>query len=99
MQARVTRITASVGSTMAASGTVSIRTSLARYITVARIDLLRIAGSSRPVLLVGDVLHPVDGLAALLLLDGDVGHGGRGAGPVPVLLAGGEPDHVARPEF
>ena len=39
MQARVTRITASVGSTMAASGTFSIRTSWALYMTVARIGL------------------------------------------------------------
>src|SRR3954471_10346087 len=57
------------------------------------------APASRPVLLVADLLHPVDGLAALLFLDRDVGHAGGGRGAVPVLLAGCEPDHVARPDL
>jgi hypothetical protein len=39
MQALVTRMIASVGSTMAGSGTFSTRTSWALYMTVARIDL------------------------------------------------------------
>ena len=47
------------------------------------------------VLFVADVLHPVDYFAVLLFLDGDVGHGRRWRGAVPVLLAGGEPDDVA----
>src|SRR3954447_6889439 len=60
--------------------------------------------SSRPdvspaVLLVGDVLHPVDGLAVELLLNGDVTHPRAGRGSVPVLLAGWKPDHVPRPDL
>src|SRR4051812_29125413 len=61
-------------------------------------------GSSRvevspAVLLIGDVLHPVDGLAVALLLNGDMTHPRAGRGPVPVLLAGWKPDHVTRPDF
>src|SRR5215212_1009827 len=41
IHARVTRTSASVGSTMRASGTVSTRTSCAPYITVARIQYLQ----------------------------------------------------------
>src|SRR5688500_11980145 len=47
MQARVTRTTASVGSTMLASGTVSTRTSPAPYFTVARIGALRVERERR----------------------------------------------------
>ena len=36
------------------------------------------------------------GLAVLLLLNRDVGHPLVGPRPVPVFLAGREPDHVAR---
>jgi hypothetical protein len=45
-------------------------------------------------LFVADLFHPVDGLAVELFLNGDVGHGGGGRGPVPMLLAGREPDDV-----
>src|SRR3954451_7267260 len=38
-------------------------------------------------------------LAVLLLLDGDVAHGGRGRRAVPVLLARLEPDHVPPPDI
>src|SRR5580692_190236 len=47
------------------------------------------------ILLVGDLLHPVDHLAVLPFLNGYVRHRGRRSGPVPVLLAGGEPHHIA----
>ncbi len=40
------------------------------------------------VLLVTDVLHPIDHLAVFLFLDGDVRHGRGWRSPVPVLLAG-----------
>src|SRR5437867_10587243 len=50
--------------------------------------------SSPPILLVADLFHPVDGLAVELFLNGDVRHGRGRRGPVPVLLAGREPDHV-----
>src|SRR5438128_2729251 len=53
------------------------------------------AAGSPAILRVAHVLHPLDDLAVLLLLDGDVRHGGGGGGSVPVLFAGREPDHVA----
>src|SRR5437870_7101170 len=42
---------------------------------------------------------PVDHLTVLLFLNGDVRHRGRRRSPVPMLLTGGEPDHIARPNF
>src|SRR5581483_2156589 len=53
-------------------------------------------GTASPssVLLVGDVLEPVDRLAIELLLHGDVRHGRAGRGAVPVLFAGGKPHDV-----
>jgi nicotinamidase-related amidase len=51
------------------------------------------------VLLVADVLEPVDGLAVELFLDGDVGHRRRRGAAVPMLFAGREPDHVAGTDF
>src|SRR5258706_8266442 len=50
--------------------------------------------SSAGVLLVADLLHPLDDLAVEPLLDRDVGHGRGRSRAVPVLLAGREPDHV-----
>src|SRR5437667_11574607 len=52
------------------------------------------APSSAVVLLVGDLLHPVDGLAVEPLLNGDVCHGRGRGGAMPMLLARREPDHV-----
>src|SRR5206468_15769 len=49
------------------------------------------------VLFVADLFHPLDDFTVELLLNGDVRHGGRGRGAMPMLLAGGKPDHVARP--
>ena len=46
------------------------------------------------VLLVGDVLHPIDHLAVLLLLNGDVRHARRRRRAMPVLLAGRKPDYI-----
>src|SRR5579864_4864800 len=51
------------------------------------------------ILLVGDLLQPLDDLAVELFLDGDVGHRRGRRRPVPVLLAGREPDHVAGPDL
>src|SRR5689334_16979337 len=49
------------------------------------------------VLLVADVLAPLDGAAVLAgRVDGDVRHQARCRSPVPVLLAGLEQDAVAR---
>src|SRR5579883_2046660 len=49
------------------------------------------------VLLVGDLLHPLDHLAVERFLDGNVRHGGGWGRSVPVLLARREPNHVAWP--
>src|SRR5690242_10652919 len=48
------------------------------------------AGMSRlpAVLIVSDVLHPIDDLAIELFLNRDVGHGSAGSGAMPVFLAG-----------
>src|ERR1700683_698631 len=51
------------------------------------------------VLFVADLFHPVDNLTVLLFLNGDVRHGRGGRGPMPVLLARREPDHVTRPDL
>src|SRR5437667_1017789 len=48
-----------------------------------------------PILFVADSLHPVSGLAVEPFLDGDVRHGRRRRGAVPVFLARRERDHVA----
>src|SRR3954451_611280 len=54
---------------------------------------------SRPVLVVTHLFHPVDNLTVEVFLNGDVCHGRSWCAPVPVLLAGREPDHVTRPDF
>src|SRR5215831_15828742 len=54
---------------------------------------------SPPVLLLADLLHPLNRLAVNPLLDGDVRHGGGRRGPVPVLLARREPHHIPGPDL
>src|SRR5690348_16432290 len=49
---------------------------------------------SPPILLVADLLHPIDRRAVELFLDGDVAHGRGRRGAVPMLLAGRDPDHI-----
>src|ERR1700682_5022695 len=51
------------------------------------------------VLLVRDVLEPVDVVAVEMLLQGDVHHVGVGSGAVPVLFGGRDPDRVAGPDL
>src|SRR4051812_15478309 len=51
------------------------------------------------VLLVGDLLHPLDNLAIEVFLDGEVGHRGRRRRAMPVSLARRDPDHVSWPDF
>src|ERR1700744_2060494 len=51
------------------------------------------------ILVVRDLLHPVDDLAVQRFLNGDVGHRGGGRGAVPVLLTRREPDHIAAANF
>src|SRR5437868_6959029 len=61
---------------------------------------LALASSARGcVLLVRDLLHPLDDLAVQVLLDSEVGHGGRGGGAMPVPFARWNPDHVAGPDL
>jgi hypothetical protein len=51
------------------------------------------------VLLFTHVFHPVDGLAVQRFLNGDMCHCRPGRCPMPMLLTGRKPDHVARPDF
>ena len=53
------------------------------------------ARTSPAVLLVCNLLHPVDDLAVVLLLDGNVRHGRGGRRAVPMLFSRREPDHIA----
>src|SRR5207247_5099411 len=104
MAARVTTTRASVGSIRRASGTVSIWTSPAPNITVACIVCLTPVSSGLRVaesliLFVANLFHPVGGLPVELFLNGDVRHGRRCSGAVPMLLTRWEPDHVPRPNL
>src|SRR5262245_26838733 len=56
-------------------------------------------GASLSVLLVGDLLHPVDGLAVQPFLNCGVRHRRRRARAVPVLFVRRKPDHVALPKL
>ena len=56
-------------------------------------------GSSALVLLVADLLHPIDRLSVERLLDGDVGHGGGWGGAMPMLLARREDHDIAGANF
>src|SRR5882724_11368188 len=60
---------------------------------------LKIATESLAVLLVGNLLHPVDHPPILLFLNSDVRHGSGLSCAMPVLLAGREPDHVTGLDF
>src|SRR4051812_36903790 len=97
MHARVTRITASVGCSMAESATFSIRTSHLLCMIVAlmavRSVLVRCA-----VLLVRDRFHPVDDLSVFRFLNRDVRHCGVGHRAMPMLLARRAPHHVSGPD-
>ena len=50
------------------------------------------------VLLITNLLHPFNGFAIELFLDGEVGHGGGCRSAVPVFFAGWKPDDVAGPD-
>ena len=52
-----------------------------------------------PVLFVADLFHPVDNFPVELFLNGDVRHCRGRRSPMPVLLAGREPDHIAGPDL
>src|SRR4051794_12993856 len=103
MQARMMRMTASVGCWTVASGTSAIRTSCAFGMMVARIigfSILGVrAGARGKVFIVGDMLHPGHGRAVQRLLDSDVGHGAGRCGAVPVLPVGRTPELVAGVEL
>lgn len=52
-----------------------------------------------PILLVANVLQPVDRFAVELFFDGEVRDGRRRGGVVPMFFAGREPDEVAGMDF
>src|SRR3954454_10797582 len=96
---------ASLGSLIWESGTFSTRTSPAPYMTVARIWTRSFQVSLKPlnfsaaILVIRNMLHPINGLAVELFLDGDVAHGRRRRSAVPVLLTWREPDDIAGPDL
>src|SRR5258706_7316540 len=51
------------------------------------------------IVLVGHLLHPGDVLSIERFLNGDVGHGCRRGGAVPMPVVGRAPDDVARPDL
>ncbi len=51
------------------------------------------------ILLLADVFQPVDHLAVLLFLNGDVRHRRGCSGTMPVLLPGREPNHISGPNL
>src|SRR6185437_10336121 len=60
---------------------------------------VRLFSGSRTVLLIADMFHPVNNLAILLLLDGDVGHARRQRCAVPMLFGWREPDDITGPDL
>src|SRR4029453_15453024 len=70
--------------------------------SAARRELATVRASGprpRVILLVGDLLHPVDVLAVELFRDGDVRHRRRRCRPVPVLFPRRTEDHVTGEDF
>lgn len=57
------------------------------------------APNSLLILFVADFLQPIHGFAIKLFLDGNVGERGSRRRAMPMLLARGEPDNVAWPDF
>src|SRR2546422_7354908 len=64
-----------------------------------QVFILQTAEVGLTVLFVADLFHPVDNLPVELFLNGDVRHGRGWRSPMPVLLAGREPDHIAGPDL
>src|SRR5262245_8016535 len=78
----------------------SCRTGSASFSSAFRsADSTSLDGRVCQVLFVADLFHPIGDLAVEPFLNGDVRHRARGRGAVPVLFAGREPDHVARPNL
>src|ERR1017187_4410287 len=59
----------------------------------------RASVGSGSVLLVGHLLHPIDGFAIEFFLDGNMGHSRGLRRPVPMFLPRRKPDHVAGPDL
>src|ERR1700730_2110486 len=61
----------------------------------------RKGGNTSPsaILFVADLFHPIENFTVALFLNGDVSHGRGRRSPMPVLLAGREPDHITRPDL
>jgi hypothetical protein len=58
-----------------------------------------LSSSRHSVLLVTDVLHPIDELAVHRLLNGNMRHRGSWRCAMPVFLTGRKPDHISRTNF
>jgi hypothetical protein len=58
--------------------------------------LLASAATTRLIVFVADLFHPVDALAVQAFNDRNMRHSGRGGCAVPMLLTGWAPDDVAR---
>ena len=54
---------------------------------------------SRLILLIADLLHPVDYRTVQRFLNGDMRHRRRRGRAMPMLLTGRKPDHIAWPDF
>ena len=77
----------------------SIPLSLPSEHTRVALSLPRFIVASAPVLLVADLLQPIDVLAVLKFRDGDMRHRGRRRCSMPMPQAGREPDDIAGPDF
>src|SRR3954447_12736635 len=62
----------------------------------ARLDSLRSLSASVQILLVGYMLHPIHDFSVELFLYGNVGHGRRRRGAVPMLFTGRKPNNITR---
>jgi hypothetical protein len=72
---------------------------LSRQIQTGVPDQRRLSGSlgsASFILVIGDRLEPIDRGAVQPFLDRDMAHRGGGGGTVPMFLAGGEADDIAR---
>lgn len=54
---------------------------------------------SGSVLVISNLFEPIHNFSVELLLNGDMGHGRCESGAMPVLFAGGKPDHISGTDF
>jgi len=56
-------------------------------------------GRLLPILLIADLLHPVDGFAVEIFVDSNVRHCSRRCSSVPMLFTGRKPNNVTWPDL